>query len=70
MKGVCFMANYIVDLSKCSDSDREKYEHIISLGFDAYLIAGRPFCYEVIWDNKEPLTDLVPPEFVQTQQNS
>jgi hypothetical protein len=59
------MKGYIVDLSECSDSDRQKYERIIDLGFDTYDIAGQPFCYEVMWDRKEPLTDLIPPELVR-----
>jgi hypothetical protein len=60
------MHGFLVDLSKCSDIDREKYERILSMAFDTYSVAGHPFCYEIMWDRKEPVTDFIPAEFVRS----
>jgi hypothetical protein len=58
------MQKFLVDLSKCSADDLEKYKRVLDLGFDSYIIPGRPHCYEVMWDNPEPLTDFIPVELV------
>lgn len=59
------MKRYYVDLSKCSEDEVLNYKRILDCAFDTYMVAGRPSCYDVMWDKKEPLTDFIPSALIQ-----
>ena len=54
------MESYYIDLRTCSASE---YDRIMKLteyyAWDIYPVANLPKVYEIIWDNKESISELL-----------
>ena len=53
------MKKYHVNLFGLSNS-KELFQRIDAIAWDTYIIAGKPDCYEVIWNHQESISALIP----------
>ena len=53
------MSKYYINLHGLPNAD-ELYNQIRYYSFDMYPFIQKPDCYEVIWEAKKPISELVP----------
>jgi hypothetical protein len=55
------MQKILVDLSSCSETDRQKYRDILKkVSYDVYPYADNFQLLQVMWELDQPITDFVP----------